>query len=321
MKRILILLLTLALLAGCTSTQPLGQQADHDAPTIAVLLKSMANPHWQEMRSGLQDAAVKYGAELILLYPENETDTSQQSMIFRDILEQQPDALLWAPCDSLLGPQMDLLAEQAGVPLFTVDTRADGTDVPFIGVDNKQVGVMAAEYMLESAGYTGQFAVIAGPQNQSPHFDRAGSFLGVMRDCADADIVAIRYTDSNFDCGMEAMRDILERYPELDGVFCTSAVLALGAVEQVKASFSQNSVRIVTVDTQPDALAAVSNGLISGLITQDGYDIGYKAIETVMDRLEGNKTEANIYLPIELLTRSNVDEFTEQYLQRRETHD
>lgn len=315
MKRILILLL-----AGCTSSQTVGQTAD-SVPIIAVLLKSMANPHWQEMRSGLQDAAAKYGAELILLYPDNETDTSQQSMIFRDIIEQKPDALLWAPCDSLLGPQMELLAEQAGVPLFTVDTRADGTDVPFIGVDNKLVGRMAAEYMLESADYTGQFAVIAGPQNQSPHFDRAGSFLGIMRDCPGVDIVAIRYTDSNFDCGMETMQDVLAQYPDLDGVFCTSAVLALGAVEQVKASFRQNSVRIVTVDTQPDALAAVSTGTISGLITQDGYDIGYKAIETVMDSLAGQGADEDIYLPIELLTRSNVDEFTEQYLQRRENHD
>ena len=75
------------------------------------------------------------------------------------------------------------------------------------------------------------------------------------------------------------------------------------------------------MDTQPDALAAVSNGLISGLITQDGYDIGYKAIETVMDSLAGKDVGQNIYLPIELLTRQNVDDFTEQYLQRRDMHD
>lgn len=320
MKRLLSFALALLLLGGCTAHDA-GQGVQNHSTTIAVLLKSMGNPHWQEMRSGLQDAASKYGVELILLYPENETDTNQQTMIFRDILEQKPDALLWAPCNSLLGPQMELLAEQAGVPLFTVDTRADNTDAPFIGVDSTLVGTMAAEYLGETFDYAGQFAVIAGPQSQSCHFERAGGFLSTMRQYPNIDIVAIRYTDSNFDSGMEATRDILEVYPDLDGIFCTSAVMALGAVEQVKATFLQNSVQIVTVDTQPDALAAVSNGLISGLITQDGYDIGYKAIETVMDSLSGKDVGQNIYLPIELLTRQNVDDFTEQYLQRRDMHD
>ena len=166
MKRFLAFALALLLLGGCTPRDA-GQGVQNQSTTIAVLLKSMGNPHWQEMRSGMQDAAAEYGAELILLYPENETDTNQQTMIFRDILEQKPDALLWAPCNSLLGPQMELLAEQAGVPLFTVDTRADNTDAPFIGVDSTLVGTMAAEYLGETTGYSGQFAVIAGPQSQS----------------------------------------------------------------------------------------------------------------------------------------------------------
>ncbi len=316
MKRILSLLVALLLLSGCTADYGAAQPPS-ESVTIAVLLKSMGNPHWQEMRNGLQDAAAQYGVELILLYPENETDVNQQSMIFRDILDQKPDALLWSPCDSLLGPQMALLAEQAGVPLFTVDTRADGTRVPFIGVDNKQVGVMAAEYLLEASDYSGQYAVITGPQSQSSHFDRAGGFLSTVRQYPNVDIVAIRYTDSDFDSGMQATQDILALYPDLDCIFCTSAVMSLGAAEQVKAAFRQNTIKIATVDTQPDALAAVSNGLLSALVTQDGYAIGYTAIETVLDSLSGEPVAQNIYLPIELITRENVEDFTEQYLQRR----
>lgn len=321
MKRLLSLLAALLLLSGCAPGGDPTQGADNRTATIAVLLKSMSNPHWQEMRSGMQDAASALGADLILLYPENETDTDQQRMMLLDILEQQPDALVWAPCDSLLGPQMELLAKQAGVPLFTVDTKADGTNLPFIGVDNKQVGVLAAEYMAECAGYAGQFAVIAGPQSQSSHFDRASGFLSTIRQYEDIEVAAIRYTDSKFDSGMAAALEILESFPDLDGIFCTNAVMSLGAVEQVKALFRQERVQIVTVDTQPDALAAVSNGMLGGLITQDGYDIGYKAVETVMDSLAGREIQQDIYMPLEMLTRQNVDEFTERYFQRRDTHD
>lgn len=321
MKRIFSILLILILLGGCT-TADYNNSDDQDKPkTIAVLLKAIVNPYWQEMRSGMQDAADDLGVELVLLYPESETDVEQQNMIFRDLIAQKPDAIICAPCDSMMGPQMETLAKQADIKLFAVDTAAENTDVPYIGVDNEKVGAMAAEHLAKTLNYSGQVAVFTGSQIQSPHFYRANSFLKTIRQYPGIDIVAMRYTASDFEHGMAETKTVLNLYPDLDGIFCTSAVMSLGVVEQVKAMFRQNYVQIVTVDTQPDALAAVSSGQISGLITQDGYANGYQAIKTAVDGLSGKKVEQNTYLPVELLTRKNVDEFTEKYLQRRDTHD
>lgn len=322
MKRLASLLLAMLLLGGCTAAD--FEQASRDETvTIAVLLKAMDNPHWQEMRSGILDAATSHGVDVVLLYPENETDTRQQTMIFQDILEQQPDALLWAPCDSSLGPQMKALADQAGVPLFTVDTRADGVDLPYIGADNALLGRLAAQYLAEASGYSGQFAVIAGSQAQSCHVERAESFKRVMDNYFGIEVVDVRYADGSygFSMAMDITQELLDEYPDLTGIYCTSGVMGLGAAEQVKANFRQNMVSIVTQDTQSDILTAVSNGLVSGLITQDGYDAGYLAVETVLKSLSGKEVEQDIYLSAELLTWRNVDEFMKEYLQRRDLHD
>lgn len=321
MKRLIGMLLSLTLLCGCTASPSSSAYTATENVTIAVLLKAMGNPHWQEMRSGILDAATALGADIILLYPENETDTRQQTMIFQDILEQHPDALLWAPCDSTLGTQMKVLADEAGVPLFTLDTRTNDASLPYIGADNPLLGRMAAQHMAKSAHFKGKFAVIAGSENQFCHADRAQGFVQTMEGYPDIEVVDISFAHSSFDSAMDITRTLLKSHPDLTGIFCTSAVMGLGAAEEVKASFRQNQVSIVTMDTQSDALSAVSSGLLSGLITQDGYEAGYLAVEAVMKSLAGKSVKKNIYLSAELLTRRNVDEFMERYLQRRDIHD
>lgn len=322
LKRLASLLLALLVLCGCARTAAEGSDTK-ETTTIAVLLKAMDNPHWQEMRKGILDTAAERGVDIILLYPENETDVRQQTLIFQDMLEQQPDALLWAPCDSSLGPQMKALADQAGVPLFIVDTRASDVDLPYIGADNRLIGRLAAQYMAEAAGYKGQFAVIAGSQDQLCHTERAEGFDLAMKSYMDIEVVDICYSENGygFNLAMEMTQNLLDQYPDLTGIFCTSGVMGLGCAEQIKANFRQNQVLVVTQDTQSDVLSGVSNGLISAMITQDGYEAGYLAIDTILKSLSGQETPQDIYLSAELLTRRNVDDFMKDYLQRRDQHD
>ncbi|MGN1008272.1 MAG: sugar ABC transporter substrate-binding protein [Butyricicoccus sp.] len=322
MKRFASLLLALLLLCGCTGTASERSGAE-EPKTIAVLLKAMDNPHWQEMRKGILDTASARNVDVILLYPENELDTRQQTLIFRDILDQKPDALLWAPCDSSLGPQMKALADEAGVPLFIVDTRASGVDLPYIGADNRLIGQLAAQYMVENAGYKGQFAVIAGSQDQLCHTERAQGFYDTMKKYRDCDVVDICYSQNGygFNMAMDMTQDLLDQYPDLTGIFCTSGVMGLGCAEQIKANYRQNQILVVTQDTQSDVLSAVSTGVISAMITQDGYEAGYLAIDAILKSLSGQETPQNIYLSAELLTWRNVDDFMKDYLQRRDQHD
>ena len=57
------------------------------------------------------------------------------------------------------------------------------------------------------------------------------------------------------------------------------------------------------------------------MITQDGYEAGYLAIDAILKSLSGQETPQNIYLSAELLTWRNVDDFMKDYLQRRDQHD
>jgi ribose transport system substrate-binding protein len=322
MKRFIMLIFALLLapflLAGCT-LQP--SATPEPSFTIGVLLKSMNSQHWMEMRSGIQDAARRCQADIILLYPEDETKVEQQKMMFYDLLAAEPDAILFAPCDSDDCKEMVESASEKGIPVFALDTRARDVELPYIGADNYLIGRLAAQRMTALLKEGDQVGIISGVKNQMSHVERIEGFLDQIEADGRLSVVGIRYADSDFKMAMEETKKLLSEHPSLGGIFSTSAVMGLGVIEECKAEFLSYSIDIVAVDTQDDALSAVKNGMLQGLVTQDGYEAGYKAVETVVSSLSGRTVPHNVYIESRMLTRLNIDAFLKEYLKHGDTND
>lgn len=319
MKQLAIIILTLLMLSGCSlqdSTAP-----ESSKYTIGVLLKSMNSQHWMEMRSGIQDAAHRYKVDIILLYPEDETKADQQKMMFYDLVEAEPDAILFAPCDSDDCKGLVESASEKGISVFALDTRARDVDLPYIGADNYLIGKLAAQRLSELLKDGDQVGIITGVKNQMSHIERVKGFVDQIESEGRLSIAGIRYANSDFKIAMSETKNLLSENPSLSGIFSTSAVMGLGVIEECKAEFMSYNINVVAVDTQDDALSAVKNGMLQGLVTQDGYEAGYKAVETVVNSLSGGDTPDNVYINAQLLTRVNINEFLTDYLEHGDKND
>lgn len=97
----------------------------------------------------------------------------------------------------------------------------------------------------------------------------------------------------------------MQEHPDVDGIFATSAVTALGIMEYM----SSRPVVIATVDAQQDAIEAVRDGRIMALVAQSGYDIGYKTIEYIVNDRDGASQSMEEILDVEILTKDNADQY------------
>lgn len=317
---IFIIFITVALLiAGCSAKESLEQE--QKKYTIGVLVKAMNSQHWMEMRSGIQDAALQYQADVILLYPEDETKTEQQRIMFYDLLEAEPDVILFAPCDSDNSRDLVESAEEKNIKVFALDTRTRDVELPYIGADNYLIGQLAAQQFSRLLEAGDQIGVITGVKTQMSHIERVQGFVDQIVKDGRLKVEEIRYADSDFKQSMEETAGLLSNYPSLAGVFCTSAVMGLGAMEECRAEFLSNNIDIIAVDTQDDALSAVRNGMLQGLVTQNGYEVGYKAVETAVKSLSGQSVPMNTYVETKMLTRINIDEFMSDYLEGGDGND
>lgn len=123
------------------------------------------------------------------------------------------------------------MLRRAGIPLVIGGRPLQPGITPYY-VDNDNLGGarMAAEH-LRSIG-RGRVGTLAGPQDMSAGIDRLAGFaegLGAALDPA-----LVEHADFTQQGGEAAMGRLLDRVPDLDGVFAASDLTALGALAALR---------------------------------------------------------------------------------------
>jgi DNA-binding LacI/PurR family transcriptional regulator len=126
------------------------------------------------------------------------------------------------------------LAEQltdAGIPVVIGGRPLDPRVlVPYVDNDNVGAARRAAQY-LKAQGRT-RVATIAGPQDMSAGVDRLEGFAkGLGRDFRKGRVEHGDFTTSS---GEAAATRLLERHPDIDGIFVASDLMALGAMSTLR---------------------------------------------------------------------------------------
>lgn len=299
-----VLLAFTLLLCGCDAEL---YEKETSTFTLGVVLKTMNAEHWMEIRLGMEHAASERKIRLVLQYPSNELAVEEQKLILQDMLAEPLDALLFAPCDSNDTMWLAEEAKAINLPLFTVDTGATDSQLPYIGSNNRAIGYLAYKYLLETLGEGQKIGVISGTSLQNSLSDRMTSLrFYCMRDGL-LDVVS---ENENCNSYAEAYHAACRQIQEegVSAIFCTGGVLGMGAVS-AKEELGREEVVLVSVDTQDDVVNAVREGRLDALITQSGYDVGYQAVAWVYDNLNGTASPADRYTGNELVTCETIDKF------------
>ncbi len=311
-RRVIAILAAIALLlAGC-GTQEQEQQEKY---SVCVVLKAMDSIHWMSVENGLEQAALDYDLDISVLWPSNESEVATQEAILSDVIESQPDAMAAALCDSESSQQYMQQAKEAGIQTLYIDEEALEDDgIPYVGSDNYNAGRMAAEELAAQLPAGASVAVISGNERQSSHINRVNGFRDYIENETDLQLVAVESVpDSTMSGGQQQMAALLAQYPDISGVFCSSAMIVMGAMQQCEDT-ARTDIKLVGMDTQSDALRAVQDGQILAMVGQNGYEIGYQTIAIIAAMLNGDSVPDTTYVENNLITQDNVESYLEEYL-------
>jgi len=89
-------------------------------------------------------------------------------------------------------------------------------------------------------------------------------------------------------------------------VFACNDMMALGAVEAIRAANKTGSIRVVGFDAVEDARKAIRDGTMLGSVAQFPDEMGRLAVENAVHAVKGEPFEADAKVRIELITRENV---------------
>ena len=202
-------------------------------------------------------------------------------------------------------------ASENGIPVVVFDSNVSDDELvaAFRGTDNAYAGKLAAEKIVDAIGENGKIAVFSAQEKTESSQKRVEGFKEALADYEGISIVSELYTDKVKDMS-EAMADVLRRYPDLDGVFCTNEDVADMYLGLDK---GENTPVMVGVDATSVQQKAITDGQELGTVSQDPYDIGYQTIIAAAqamstDSAQAASVEKNVLLEPKWIDASNIDD-------------
>ena len=280
---VLLCLLLAGSVLGCHKEKSL--ETENPKYVIGIVTKSRDSEYWMSVCSGMEKAAADLGVSVIIMSPDTETDEKAQQQMIDSLLKKDIDALAVSPIDSYNAKEYLKKAEKKHITVVSYDTKIMEKGVPYIGIDNEKAGRDLAEYLAGQMEEKGSVGIISGNLKQSSHAARLKGFRDYIERNTHIQIAFTESGYSNQRMSEQEISRLMKEHPDLNGIFATSAVTALGIMEYLE----DQPVLIATVDAQEDALDAVKKGRIAALAYQPGYEIGYETIRYIVNEKKGIK--------------------------------
>ncbi len=270
------------------------------------------------MQRGAEQAAADLGVELVIQIPDQWNATVQTPMLDAMVARGDLNFLFLAPVDkeAMIAPLQK--ASDTGLPILTVDTfigDGDYTNGPvtfplsFIASDNKLGGVIACEALIEAIGGKGKIYI----QNVKPGISSTDAREEGCKEAVakhpDVTLVGVDYNDDDPSKAQAQVEAMLQKEPDLAGIFGTNVFSAQGAGQVVANKGLSGKVKVVAFDATETAIEMLKATTVDMVIAQKPSDMGYLAVEMAVAYLDGvTSIPKHIPTGYQLITRDNMDD-------------
>ena len=321
-KRLLAMLLTGALcasMAACTSSpsgETGGETGGENAEggySIDVILKTTASEYWQYVQAGAEAyEAQNPGVTVEVKGAPSETAYQDQLNMIQTDLAGDYDGFVIAP---LQDDMVANLIQGEERPIVAVDTRIDAPEViSFVGTGNESAGALGGAAAVEAARAAGwetiQAIEIAGVEGDTTNTDRMNGYKrGIEEAGGDFLEDEVQYADAVATKAVDAMNGIMSRFPDGIAIICANNDdMAIAAAKA--AADSGNEAYANTIFLGFDGIQSACDAILEGRLTmsvaQQGYEMGYEAVATVVAALNGEEVNEVVDSGAEVITAENA---------------
>ncbi|MFW6273999.1 MAG: ribose ABC transporter substrate-binding protein RbsB [Halanaerobium sp.] len=268
---------------------------------IGLSVSTLNNPFFVDLKDGAESMAEEMDVEISVV--DAQDDAASQLSSIEDLLIRDIDVLIINPVDGDAVVSAITAANDAGIPVITVDRGSEGGEVvSHIASDNVEGGEMAGDFIAEELGEEGKVVELEGIPGTSAARDRGEGFNKSMDKHSGLEVIARQPADFDRAEGMTVMENILQGNSEIDAVFAHNDNMALGAMEAIEAAGREDEIIIVGFDAIDDAVEAVEEGDLAATIAQKPTLMGEMAVETAVKVANDEEVDEFTAVPLELIT-------------------
>lgn len=287
---------------------------------IPVVAKGFQHQFWQVVKKGAEQAAIDLGVKINFVGPEGESAIATQVDMLKSELAKKPTAICLAALDTKSVLEQLQTAAQQNIPIIGFDSGVPeapaGQVAANASTNNEAAAAIGAEKMYTAikdkiAAGKVTVCVLSQDATSASITGRTKGFAEKFKALVEADgkKAAIVGDYSAINAGEETSADVLVKIvvgatsditdmtnaansmistPNLAGVFCSNEGAVNGYLAAMNAGAkAPEGLQVIGFDAGSNQKGAVKNGQFLGSITQDPFQIGYKAVDLAVKAAKG----------------------------------
>lgn len=281
-------------------------------PKIVLISHVYSNPYWQYVKAGAEKAAKERNAVIEYQGPDTANADEGVKLINIAYAAKASGIIAYVQEEDKYKPIIDKVV-QGGVPVVTVDSDAEKSKrLAYVGTDNISAGRVGAKELISEAGTDGEIGIIMGGEHVKNQIERVNGFKEYIKSNSKLTIADIESSDSYLMEAELAAEKIITTHCYVKALFCTSALDGVGAAKAVAKLGYSGKVKIICFDDLSETIEGIKSGVITSSIVQRPYMMGYKAVNIIMDNIEGKKTKGVFLADVSVLTKSNLQDYEKE---------
>ena len=268
--------------------------------TIGILVPDITNEFFARITLELQNRFFAEGY-ISLVFNTNE-DKKLEQLQLNAFQSQQVSGLVYVSGSIEAMPAFH-------VPIVFIDRQpvfSMENDVEYILIesDNYQGGLLATEELIKKGSRN--IACVCFNEALSSHKDRIAGYRAALaaHSLPEGDITVVHSV--NYAESRQKVSELFSRKPGIDGLFCTTDTLAIGAVKAVK-EFGLNVPEQVKVVGYDDTSLSLYSTPPLTTVRQQVIEISRLATTVMIDMLEQRPvTKTHYRIPVELVIRGTT---------------
>lgn len=267
------------------------------------------------LRKGIEKAAGDASQPVQIEIADD--DVQRQLSQIQNFIASKVDAIIVNAVDTSATTPMTKLANDAGIPIVYVnrmpsDVDALGPKGAFVASDEVESGTLQTKEVCRILGGKGDILVMVGDLANQAAVQRTKDIHDVIAtpDCAGMKILDEQTAVWDPVKAQDLMTNWIAAGHKPAAVIANNDNMAIGAINAMKAAgWGMNEVVVAGIDATQEALAYMKAGDLDVTVFQDAFGQGAGAVDAAIKLAKGDKVDAKVWIPFQLVTPENMDQF------------
>ncbi len=244
-------------------------------------------------------------------------DVSKQLSQIQNFIAAKVDAIIVNAVDTSATAPMTKLANDAGIPIVYVNRQPSDVDAlgpkgAFVASNEVDSGTLQTKEVCRLLGGKGDILVMQGDLANQAAVQRTKDIHDVIAtpECAGMKILDEQTAVWDPIKAQDLMTNWIAAGHKPAAVIANNDNMAIGAINAMKAAgWDMKTVVVAGIDATQEALATMKAGDLDATVFQDAAGQGKGAVDTAMKLVKGEKVDAKVYIPFQLVTPENMGDF------------